>query len=175
MVRAAFWAGVKVTVWVAFAATVTACDTVIGAPPPGGVTVAVTVADWELPVVLVTSVLTVSAELLRSAAVFWTTWALVSLTGPDTWSWIGNWMPVLLSGGIWFQSTSSRVNILVGSFGWTSSASELAPDVTTPVRSKVKRGYAPVTVAWGASSLPSTQTSAAPTTPLTTSAALCPA
>src|SRR3954465_1227332 len=67
MVRAAFWAGVKVTVWVAFAATVTACDTVIGAPPPGGVTVAVTVADWELPVVFVTSVLTVNAELLRSA------------------------------------------------------------------------------------------------------------
>ena len=36
-------------------------------------------------------------------------------------------MPVLLSGGIWFQSTLSSVNIVFGSFGWTSSASEFVP------------------------------------------------
>ena len=36
-------------------------------------------------------------------------------------------MPVLLSGGIWVQSTLSRVNMLVGSFGLTSIASEFVP------------------------------------------------
>ena len=46
-------------------------------------------------------------------------------------------MPVLLSGGIWVQSTLSRVNMLVGSFGLTSIASELVPERTRLVRLKV--------------------------------------
>ncbi len=37
-------------------------------------------------------------------------------------------MPVLLSGGIWVQSTLSSVNMLVGSFGLISIAIELVPD-----------------------------------------------
>jgi len=37
-------------------------------------------------------------------------------------------MPVLLSGGIWFQSTSSTVNMVCGLFGLTSMASELVPE-----------------------------------------------
>ncbi len=36
-------------------------------------------------------------------------------------------MPVLLSGGIWVQSTLSSVNIEVGSLGLTSMASEFVP------------------------------------------------
>ncbi len=36
-------------------------------------------------------------------------------------------MPVLLSGGIWVQSTLSVVNIDVGSLGLTSIASEFVP------------------------------------------------
>ena len=81
-------------------------------------------------VLLVTSVLTVSAELLRSAALFWSTCALPSDSAPSTASWTGNWMPVLLSGGIWFQSTSSSVNIVFGLFGFTSMASEFVPGRT---------------------------------------------
>ena len=89
----------------------------IGEPPDGGVTVAVTVPVWLLAELLVTSVFTVSDELLRLAALFSTTCALPTDSALDTSSWTGNWMPVLLSGGIWFQSTSSRVSMLFGSFG----------------------------------------------------------
>jgi hypothetical protein len=128
---------VKLTVRVVFAGTVTFWLTTIDAPPPGGLIVAVTVPDCDAAVLLVMSLLTVSAELLRSAALFSATLALVSDSAPSTWSWTGNWMPVLLSGGIWFQSTSSSVNILAGSFGLTSMASALAPDLTRPVMLKV--------------------------------------
>ncbi len=48
-------------------------------------------------------------------------------------------MPVLLSGGICVQSTLSVVNILVGSFGLTSIASELVPAAISGVMLNVKR------------------------------------
>src|ERR1051326_5442468 len=109
----------------------------MGVPPPGGVIVAVTMPDWAVLVLLVISLLTVSAELLRLAVLFSTTCALPSDSAPSTASWTGNWMPVLLSGGIWFQSTSSRVNMVLGLFGLTSIASELIPGWTTLVRLKL--------------------------------------
>src|SRR5215469_11538748 len=84
-------------------------------------------------------------------------------------------MPVLLSGGIWVQSTLSRVNMLVGSFGLTSIASEFVPATSRFVRLKVNRVYAPVTVAEVATSVPFTQTLAEPTTPLTMRVAVWPA
>ncbi len=62
--------------------------------------VALTVPVWLVVVLLVMSALTVSAELLRFAALFSTTRALLSDSAPSTASWTGNWMPVLLSGGI---------------------------------------------------------------------------
>src|ERR1700761_7847138 len=136
MVRAGNAAGVKLTVLVVFAGTVTAWLTVTGAPP-GGVITAVTVPDWDEPVLLVMSLLTVSAALLRSAASLCTTRALPSLSALPVASWTGDAMPVLLSGGIWFQSTSSRVNMVSGLFGLTSMASELAPDAARLVTSKV--------------------------------------
>ena len=70
------------------------------------------VAAW-----LVTSAFTVSAAVERSAASSWTTCALLSASAPEVCSWIGNWMPVLLSGGICVQSTLSSVNIVFGLFG----------------------------------------------------------
>ena len=39
-------------------------------------------------------------------------------------------MPVLLSGGIWVQSTLSKVKFVAGLFGLTSIASEFVPDTT---------------------------------------------
>ena len=48
-------------------------------------------------------------------------------------------MPVLLSGGIWFQSTSSRVSIVLGSFGYILTASVLVPGRRMPVTSKANR------------------------------------
>ncbi len=56
------------TVWVVFAGTVALWLTVIGVPLPGGVIVAVTVPVCAVAVKLVTSVLTVSAALDKSAA-----------------------------------------------------------------------------------------------------------
>src|ERR1041385_5208445 len=128
MVSAGNEAGAKVTVEVVFAATVTDCETVIGEPPPGGVTVAVTVPVWELDEVLVTSALTVRALLLRLAAVFWFTCSLSTTSGPLVCNCTGNWMPVLLSGGICDQSTLSIVSIFDGSLGCISMASEFVPD-----------------------------------------------
>ena len=43
---------------------------------------------------------------------------------------------MLLSGGIWVQSTLSSVNIVFGSLGYTSMASALAPWRSSPVMSK---------------------------------------
>src|SRR5258708_7960707 len=117
--------GANVTVWVVPAGTVTVCVTVIGVPMFGGVIVAVTVPVCAVVVSLVTSVFTVSAELLRSAALFSTTCALPSDSAPSTASCTGNWLPVLLSGGIWFQSTASSVKVVCGLFGLTSMASAL--------------------------------------------------
>src|SRR5436190_1007897 len=134
-----------------------------------------TVPVCELPVLLVTSVFTVTDELLRSAALLCTTCALLSLSAPATLSCTGNWMPVLLSGGIWFQSTSSSVSIELGSLGYILMANEFVPERSVPVTSKVNRVYAPVTVDFVATCLPSTNTSAAPTTPLTMRLAVCPA
>ena len=110
-----------------------------GVPPPGGVIVAFTVPVCELAVLLVTSVFTVTAEVDRSAAVFCTTCVLLSLSPFAIFSCTGNWMPVLRSGGIWFQSTSSRVNIELGSFGYILTASEFVPAFSVPVTSKVNR------------------------------------
>ncbi len=137
IVRLGYWLGVKLTVWVVPAGTVTFWLTVIGVPLPGGVIVAVTVPVWAVVVLFVMSVFTVSAERLRSVALVSTTCALPSASAPSTASWTGNWMPVLLSGGIWFQSTSSSVNVVSGLFGFTSIASELVPGRTRPVALKV--------------------------------------
>src|SRR5215831_17242270 len=129
--------------------------------------VAVTVPVCGELAVLVMSALTVSAELLRSAPLLCSTCALLSINAPPTCSWTGNWMPVLLSGGICVQSTLSSVYIEVGSFGCISIASELVPFTSRCVMSKANRVYAPVTVAEVATCWPLTHTSAAPTTPLT--------
>src|SRR5579885_1122492 len=83
-------------------------------------------------------------------------------------------MPVLLSGGTWFQSTSETVNMLPGSFGYSFSATVLRPAVRILETSKVNRVYAPVTVVLLATWWPSTHTSAVPITPFTTSCAAPP-
>src|SRR5215472_15001793 len=138
MVRLEKPEGVNETVWVLLAGTVTLWLTVIGVPLFGGVIVAVTVPVCELAVLFVTSVFTVSAALDRLAVSTWLTCELPTASAPSTWSCTGNWMPVLLSGGIWVQSTLSRVNMLVGSFGLTSIASEFVPGIRF-VRLKVNR------------------------------------
>src|SRR6266568_1517401 len=92
-------------------------------------------------------------------AVTWPAWAVL----------------VLLAGGIWFQSTSSRVNMVLGLFGLTSMASEFVPVLTSLVRLKLNLVYAPVTVAEVATSWPLTHTFAEPTTPFTISVATGPA
>ena len=84
-------------------------------------------------------------------------------------------MPVLLSGGIWFQSTSSSVNMVFGSLGFTSIASEFRPGRSNPVTGKSNLVYAPVTVPAVATSWPLTHTFAEPITPLTISVACSPA
>src|SRR5215472_9835594 len=119
--------GVNETVWVEFAGTVTLWLTVIGVPLPGGVIVAVTVPVCDVAALFVTSVLTVKAALDRFAASDWLTCELPTESAPSTASCTGNWIPVLLSGGICVQSTLSTVNIDVGSFGLTSIASEFVP------------------------------------------------
>src|SRR5215831_8594561 len=139
MVREGKLPGANDTVWVALAGTVTFWVTVIGVPPFGGLMVAVTVAAWEAAVWLVTSALTVSAALDRSAASVWLMCELPTASAPSTWSWTGNWMPVLLSGGIWVQSTLSRVYMLVGSFGLISIASEFVPARTRLLMLNVNR------------------------------------
>jgi hypothetical protein len=78
--------GVNDTVWVVLAGTVTFWLTVIGVPLFGGVMVAVTVTACGLAVLLVTSVLTVSAALDRSAASLWLTCELPTASAPSTWS-----------------------------------------------------------------------------------------
>src|SRR5215471_11390926 len=175
MVRLGKPAGVNETVWVLFAGMVTLWLTVIGVPLPGGVIVAVTVPVCELAVLLVTSVFTVSAALDRLAASLWLTCELPTASAPSTWSWTGNWMPVLLSGGIWVQSTLSVVNIVAGSLGLTSIASEFVPETTRLLMLNENLVYAPVTVAEVATWVPLTQTFADPTTPFTIRLATCPA
>ena len=119
-----------------FAGTVTVLTAPIPCRPPGKVIVAETSPVCGEPVLLVMSVCTVSVERLKSAALASSTCALLSVSAPSTASWTGNWMPVLLSGGIWFQSTSSRVNMVFGSFGFTSIASEFRPGRSSPVTGK---------------------------------------
>jgi hypothetical protein len=83
-------------------------------------------------------------------------------------------MPVLLSGGIWVQSTLSTVNMDDGSFGLTSMATELVPVTRRLDTSNVNLVYAPVTVAEVATSVPLTHTFAEPITPFTTSVSYWP-
>ncbi len=83
-----------------WAGTVTFCATLIAAPWPGGLIVAVTSPLWVVPPSLLTSVFTVSADRLRLAVLFCTTCALPTASASATDSCTGNWMPVLLSGGI---------------------------------------------------------------------------
>src|SRR5215469_7948014 len=174
MTRRGYRDGGNVTVRVVFAGTVTFCRTVMARPWPGGVIVAATMPVCGAGVWLVMSVRTVRPDRVRPAVLCSSTCALPSDSAPSTASWTGNWMPVLLSGGICVQSTLSTVNIDVGSFGLTSIASEFVPDTTTLEMLKVKRVYAPVTVADVATSVPFTQTLADPITPLTISVAVCP-
>src|SRR5437764_14563 len=168
------FAGVKVTVWVLLAGTVTDWWTTIGAPPPGGVTVAATSPVCGVAALLVTSSLTVSEELDRSAALLWTTCALSPLSAPETCRVGGNWMPVSLSSGIWLQSTWSRVYILSGSFGYTLIAREFLPGLTSLVTSKVCPAKAPLTMSFVATRVPLTQTSPSPTMPGMVSFAVWP-
>src|SRR5690348_5828504 len=138
--------GPSVTVFVVFGGTVTVPMAPYARRWSGEVITALTSPVWVRPVLLVISVLTVSRDRLRSAALASRTCVLLMDSAPSTASWTGNWMPVLLSGGIWFQSTSSSVNIVCGLFGLTSIATAFAPGLTTPVMSKANRVYAPVTV-----------------------------
>src|SRR5207249_2767137 len=166
--------GPSVTVFVVFGGTVTLPI----APNPrrwsGEVITALTSPVWVRPVLLVMSVSTVSLDRLKSAALAWSTCALLSDSAPSTASWTGNWMPVLLSGGIWFQSTSSSVNIVCGLFGLTSIATVLRPEWSSPAMGKANLAYAPVTVVGVATWKPLTHTAAAPITPLTISVACWP-
>ena len=85
--------------------------------PDGGVTCAVSTPDCLRAVVLVTCARRVSAELVTRGALCSTTWASEMASAAEVCSWTGNWMPVLLSGGICVQSTLSSVNIVFGSLG----------------------------------------------------------
>src|SRR5580692_175686 len=135
------------TVLVVFGGTVTVLTTPIPWWWSGKVIVALTTPVWVRPVLLVMSVSTVSLDRLKSAVLASRTCALLSDSAPSTASWTGNWMPVLLSGGIWFQSTSSTVNMAFGLFGFTSMASAFPPARSSPVTEKLNLVYAPVTVA----------------------------
>jgi tetratricopeptide (TPR) repeat protein len=104
-----------------------------------GTTAAPNVPCWAAGVTLLTSALTVRAELARPGALASVTCASPSASGPATSSWTGNCRPVLLSGGIWFQSTSSTVYIVSGSFGCTSMATVLGPRRSRPVTAKANR------------------------------------
>ena len=106
---------------------------------PGATIAALNRPRAAAPEEFVMSAFTVRAELVRPGALCSITCALPSASGPATCSWTGNWMPVLLSGGIWFQSTSSSVNILFGSFGWISIATVFVPRRSSPVTSKANR------------------------------------
>ena len=127
---------VNTTVFVLFAGTVT--EPTVPSPwwPSGAVIIAVTRPVCGVLVLLVMSAFTVRLDRLRLAVLFSSTWALLSDSAPSTASWTGNWIPVLLSGGTWFQSTSSIVNIVFGLFGLTSIASEFVPRRTSPVMGK---------------------------------------
>ncbi len=85
--------------------------------PDGGVMCALSTPGCERPVVFVTWARRVSAELVTCGALCSTTWASEMASAAEVCSWTGNWMPVLLSGGIWVQSTLSSVNIVPGSLG----------------------------------------------------------
>ena len=123
---------VNTTVLVLFAGTVTSPAETSPRCPLGAVIAALTSPVCGEPVWLVISIFTVSTERLRPALLCSSTCALPSDSARSTASWTGNWMPVLLSGGIWFQSTSSMVNMVFGSLGLTSIASEFVPRRTSP-------------------------------------------
>ena len=72
-----------------------------------------------------------------SGASFWVAYTLLTPSASETCSCTGNWMPVLLSGGIWFQSTSSSVNMVLGLLGNSSRARVLLPLRSRLVTSKV--------------------------------------
>src|SRR3954471_210309 len=77
--RLGYDAAAKLTVWVLCAATVAFLVTTM-AVPPRGVTVALTAPVCDDEDVLVMSTFTVSAELLRLAAVLWLTCALPAIS-----------------------------------------------------------------------------------------------
>src|SRR6185312_1030005 len=108
--------GANDTVCVWPAATVTRRLTLI-AWPLGDVTIADRSPVWGVPAWLVTSPFNVNAAVDTSAASSCTTCTLLRASGPEVWTWIGNWKPVLLSGGICVQSTLSSVNIEFGLLG----------------------------------------------------------
>src|SRR4051794_25453427 len=112
----AIFTGANATVRRVFAGIVTRCLTTIGAPE-GGAIVAATSPVCAVAVLLVTSTFTVSDELDRSDALSCTTCALSPVSASETCRVGGNWMPVSLTGGIWPQSTWSRVYIFSGSLG----------------------------------------------------------
>src|SRR6476469_9323044 len=163
--------GSKDTVPVLDAGMSTSLRRTTGAPLPGGVIVALTVPRWRLVELLVTSSFTVS---LADPGLFcWTTCAFEPASASESWSWTGNWMPVLLSGGIWLQSRWETVSIFLGLLGYIMIAKEFRPGWTSEVTSKVCPAYAPLTMSRPATSVPFTQTSPSPTTPGTISRAFC--
>ena len=122
--------------------------------PPGAVTLARTVAVRRVAERLATCALSVRADVVTPGVSSWTTWASVSDTAPEVCSCTGNWIPVLLSGGIWVQSTLSSVNIFDGSLGCTRSATALTPERIQRLTSKLYCVKAPWTVACEATSCP---------------------
>src|ERR1700692_2399977 len=74
--------------------------------------------------------------------------------------------PMLLSGGVGFQSTQPIDRLNLGSAGCTRNARVLLPTCTHRVTSNSCTGYAPATTAWSATRLPFNQTSALAIMPL---------
>jgi hypothetical protein len=98
---------VSVTVRVAPAGTVSVV--LKGIDACGPVIAPANVVVWSVAALLRRSALTVTSELLRSAALSSTTWALRTEIAPSCESSGANCGPVQLSGDFGFQSTMSRV------------------------------------------------------------------
>src|SRR5215470_16176802 len=155
------WVG-NVTVVVACAATLTVCDRLNPATVPE--TVALTVLDESLR----TSALATSVALDRLGVLsVVTTWALRNATPEDRRRVTSRTMPMFLSGGVCTQSIHPIVRFLLGSFGYTLMAMEFVPLWTAEVRSSSWLVYEPAIWELVATWVPLTNTSAADSTPVT--------
>src|SRR3954447_18362926 len=98
--------GANATVIVCPPGTVTHLWETIGGPH-GGSTTAVTTPCCGQELLFVTRAFAVSAAEERSGASCWTACTSSIESAPLSCNWTVNCMPVLLSGGIWVQSTLS--------------------------------------------------------------------